>query len=120
MGRQRNGTATASETRPKAMNTLRPRSSPTAGASARWVRQATSITVGSSAAESRADTGGGASLWASGSQLCTGAQPTLVARPQKSSKKPTTAAERGIAGAAAASPCQESPAKPALRSGRAA
>ena len=52
-----------------------------AARSARSSRQTTSATVGSSAAESSALTGGGASLWASGSQLWTGAQPTLVGEP---------------------------------------
>ena len=41
------------------------------------------MTVGSSAAESSALTGGGASLWASGSQLCTGAQPIFAASPTR-------------------------------------
>ena len=49
-------------------------------------RQATSSTVGSSAAESSAETGGGASECASGSQLCTGAQPIFAARPARRSK----------------------------------
>ena len=46
-------------------------------------RQAISMTVGSSAAESSALTGGGASLCASGSQLCTGAQPIFAASPTR-------------------------------------
>ena len=36
------------------------------------------IAVFSSAPDSIADTGAGLSLWASGSQLCIGARPTLV------------------------------------------
>ena len=52
-----------------------------------WLeRQATRSTVGNRAAESSAETGAGASEWASGSQLCTGAQPTLEASPASSSR----------------------------------
>ena len=59
---------------------------PIAGASACCERQATSSTAGRSAAESSAETGAGASEWASGSQLCTGAQPILAASPASSSR----------------------------------
>ena len=55
-------------------------------ASAWLERQATSSTAGSSAAESSAETGAGASEWASGSQLCTGAQPIFAASPASSSR----------------------------------
>ena len=65
------------------------------GASVSCTRQATSSTVGSSAAESSAETGAGASQCASGSQLCTGAQPILAARPASSS---TNAISAGCCG----------------------
>ena len=60
------------------------RPGPTTGASDCSERQATSSTAGRSAAERSAETGGGASACASGSQLCTGAQPILAARPASS------------------------------------
>ena len=92
MGRHRNGTASASDRRPKPSNTSLPASGPSAGRRAISERQATTITAGSSAADSMAETGGGASLCASGSQLCTGAQPTLVAQPAINSRNPVSAA----------------------------
>ena len=48
-------------------------------------RHATTSTAGRSALESSAETGGGASECASGSQLCTGAQPIFAARPARRS-----------------------------------
>ena len=77
------------------MNTVRAALPPIAGSRAPRTRQATSITVGSSAAESSALTGGGASECASGSQLCTGAQPILAASPTRMSTKATTAVPCG-------------------------
>ena len=68
---------------PKPTSTVCVVRSPTTGASACWERQATSSTAGRSAAESNAETGAGASEWASGSQLCTGAHPIFAARPAK-------------------------------------
>ena len=69
-------------------------------------RQAISSTLGSSAADSSALIGGGASLCASGSQLWTGAQPILVASPASSSTNATSvgpAVSRARRGAAHAS-----------------
>ncbi len=63
--------------------------SPTAGVSACVERHATTSTAGRSALERRADTGGGASECASGSQLCTGAQPIFAARPARRSTNAT-------------------------------
>ena len=74
---------------------------PSAGSSASWTRQATSSTVGSSAADSIALIGGGASLWASGSQLWTGAQPILAARPARISTNAISAVLRQPRAAAA-------------------
>ena len=51
------------------MNTARVVAAPTEGSSVSFTRQATSSTLGSSAAESIALIGAGASLCASGSQL---------------------------------------------------
>ncbi len=101
-GFQRNGTATASEARPNATNSPRTVSAPTAGVRAAPRRHATSATVGRSAADRRALTGGGASLWASGSQLWTGAQPPLVASPASISTYAATTAAPDRPGAAAA------------------
>ena len=86
VARQRNGTATASESRPNPTSTPCVVDSPSTGASAWLERQATSRTVGSRAAERRAETGAGASECASGSQLCTGAHPIFAARPARRSK----------------------------------
>ncbi len=64
---------------------------PIAMSSVCLTRQATSRTVGSSAADSSALIGAGASLCASGSQLCTGAQPIFVASPAMISTNATSA-----------------------------
>ena len=77
-----------------------PRRPPTPASSVVFTRQATSSTVGSSAADSSALTGAGASLCASGSQLWTGAQPIFVARPARISTKATSSAAPAAAPAA--------------------
>ena len=89
------GTGRRSRATPARTRGTAPRPAPpVAGASASCTRHATSITVGSSAADSRALTGGGASLCASGSQLWTGAQPIFVARPARISTSANSAPSR--------------------------
>ena len=94
------------------MKSSRTAPAPSAGSRASFVRQAISSTVGSSAAESIALTGGGASLCASGSQLCTGAQPILPASPTIISTNATSVVSGGSPLACRARDCQSSRARP--------
>ena len=114
--RQRKGTATASETSPKPTRTpcamLLADGGRRAPASE---RHATTSTAGRSALERRAETGGGASECASGSQLCTGAQPIFAARPARRS---TNATESwSDAGVERGERAPREPAEPALHVG---
>ena len=93
------------------MNSAPPVPGASAGSSAVSTRHATSATAGSSAADRSALAAGGASLWASGSQLCTGAHPTFVARPAMMSTNAVSAPASGSDGATAAIARQSSVAR---------
>ena len=73
-----NAAATNIETRPKPASRLPLKAPSPAAAQIAWARRMPRNAQLSSAPDSSAETGDGASLWASGNHVCMGAKPIFV------------------------------------------
>ena len=96
------------------LSMTRRKSGPITGSAMAWIRRIAYRATESSTPDMRPDTGAGAWLCASGSQLCIGAKPALVANPRIASAPPALISAGSNGRVVALSENQDSVGCPAL------